>query len=111
MLRLPPTQRRRQLVKNTLKRSCDIISKTPIASEDSTFVAEQLPPLSYDSPHFPNRPSSKIRVVNADSLVAARSLISEFGVEETRGKVAVLNLADDYTPGGGWRSLLTAQVR
>jgi hypothetical protein len=45
-----------------------------------------------------------------DSFAAARALIYEFGVEETKGRVAVLNMANDRTPGGGWLSLSTAQV-
>jgi hypothetical protein len=108
---VPSIHRRQKLVNDTLERSASIIEKTPTATADSTFVAEQIPALSHDSSNFPNNPTSKIRVMNIDSFTAVRGLASEFGMEATRGKLAVLNMANDQTPGGGWRSFATAQVR
>lgn len=107
---IPPSALRRQIVRENAARSEQIIRDTPGAMASSTFFPSQLPVLLHDSPLFPNNPASKIRVVNSDSFVVARNLIQEFGVDATRGKLAVLNLANCQTPGGGYLGLSTAQV-
>lgn len=78
------------------------------ATSACTFY-EALPPLTDPSvaetcPSFPVDPSRKTRVVNSDSFEAARTLIFEHGASES--KVAVLNLASDLRPGGGWEVTL-----
>ncbi|KIY44997.1 hypothetical protein FISHEDRAFT_67243 [Fistulina hepatica ATCC 64428] len=75
------------------------------ATTDSTFVQQQLPPLDRAVPYFPNAAPSSIDVVNLDSYTAARDLIKAHS--DADGKIAVLNLASDMKPGGGWLRSLT----
>lgn len=107
---IPTQSELRQIVDENAARSGQIVKDTPGATNSSTFLRNQLPVLSRDSPLFPNNPTSKIRVVSSDSFVMARNLIQEYGVEVTRGKVAVLSLANSNKAGGAYLELSTAQV-
>lgn len=89
--------------------SLDTIARTPDitaahahsgATLESQFIPSQLPPLD---PH-PNANGFPISVINSDSFTAARAIIKRN--PEARGKVAVLNLASDQHPGGGWDQTL-----
>jgi len=88
----------REIAHDTLERTEEIVSSTSGASLDSEFLNDsQLPKLDRDGP---NHPPALIQVVNADSFTLARQLIKD--IPGAKGKVAVLNLASDAHPGGGW---------
>lgn len=97
---------RRQISEDTLARIPAILHEVRDGSPDSTFISEQLPPLSRDK--CPNFPPTKIKVINLDSFTAARDIIrraADNGIK-ARGKTAVLNLASDVEPAGGWAKTL-----
>ncbi|KII87163.1 hypothetical protein PLICRDRAFT_246234 [Plicaturopsis crispa FD-325 SS-3] len=89
---------RQRIARDTVARSPDITAETPGASASSTFIKDQLPPLSPDS--CPHHPPTKVRVVNSDAFTAAREILRRD--DTARGKTAVLNLACDEVPAGGW---------
>ncbi|KAF5376169.1 hypothetical protein D9757_009325 [Collybiopsis confluens] len=68
------------------------------ASSASTFIKEQLPPLASSS-HRLNKFTEKtpVEVINADTLIAARSMMDSAG-EHATGRTAVLNLASSEFP-------------
>jgi hypothetical protein len=105
-------KQRYKIAQDTVKRTPAIVQSVPGASLESTFFAEQipeesLPPLDPDSLA---RPAVKVEVINCDSFTAARNIIKE--LPDAEGKTAVLNLASDIEPGGGWiETLLRTQVR
>ncbi|THY06477.1 hypothetical protein D6D02_07466 [Aureobasidium pullulans] len=104
---LPDLATRRKICEDTIKRSEEITATTPNASLDSTFITSQTyPELSPLDPKFPDLQLQPIQVIDSDTFACARSILSadpEFGDE-----VAVLNLASDEEPGGGWRYTLSA---
>jgi len=98
---------RRKISEDTLDRIPAILHEVRKGSADSTFISEQLPPLPSDK--RPNHPPSNIRVINSDSFTAARDIIRNATAkgETAEGKMAVLNLASDLEPGGGWAYTLS----
>jgi len=93
------------VAEDTIARSSSITSEHAAqgATQDSTFISEQLPTLSpSDAEHEP----SPVLIVNSDSFTLARRLISE-DPENATGSTAVLNLASDVMPGGGWTTSLS----
>ena len=102
-------QKRRAVAEDTISRSKAIIHHhaTQGASHDSVFFdLDQLPRL--DTSSNPNLPAPEIRIVNSDSFTAARKDVDL----DARGKTAVLNMASDERPAGGWLdSLSRTQVR
>ena len=94
---------RREIALDTLRRTQDVISSTPGASDRSFFVSDQLPPL--DPTKCPRLQSTKVHVVGTDSYTAAREMIR--GFPEAIGKTAVLNLASDEKRAGGWMESFT----
>lgn len=75
---------------------------TPGGSTESTFMPAQLPALSpAASPHLA-RQQPRVRVLDSDAFAAAPSLLAA----DPAARVAVLNLASDAHPGGGWRHTL-----
>ncbi len=100
--------RRQKIANDTLGRIDTVLKEVPEGSLDSKFIPEQLPPLDQSKcPHFP---PAKVVVVNSDSFLAAREIIRRS--PSAKGKTAVLNLASDELPGGGWLwSLSRTQVR
>ncbi|KAH8105984.1 hypothetical protein BXZ70DRAFT_1004276 [Cristinia sonorae] len=98
---------RKKISEDTLARIPAILHEVREGSSDSTFISEQLPPLPKEK--CPNHPPTKIRVLNTDSFTAARNIMRnavEAG-DNADGKVAVLNLASDLQPGGGWAQTLS----
>ena len=96
------------IAEDTISRTPEVNASTPGASADSIFHAHQLPPLDKDN--CPNFPPVQVRIEPFDSFATARKYINEDPT--IRGKVAVLNLASDAYPGGGWRTTLCqTQVR
>lgn len=97
---------------DTLARADEIVASTPGASLASEFLRNaDLPKLKQKekSLPWPNHPPSPILVVNSDSYTLARRLHNE--QTEPKSKIAVLNLASDALPGGGWvRSLSRTQA-
>jgi hypothetical protein len=96
---------------DTIKRSPGIIQAhvREGASAKSTFISRQLPPLDQKKCPAPDAPKTAVEVLNADAFTAARNIVG--AQAEAMGKVAVLNLASDKYPGGGWtKSLSTTQV-
>ncbi|KAK1225330.1 hypothetical protein PQX77_011748 [Marasmius sp. AFHP31] len=99
---MAPDRRARYFIsKDTISRSEAIVAQhSPKgAALDSTFIGDQLPAL--DPASCPNHPPSPVELVNSDSYTAARNIIKRFP-DAADGKVAVLNLASDELPGGGW---------
>ena len=96
----PNLAHRELIAKDTLARTEKVILEHADmhATLSSTFVSEQLPAL--DQAKNPRLPPSAIDVVNSDSFTAARRLASS--IPKSKGKIAVLNLASDVMPGGGW---------
>ena len=96
------------IAEDTISRTPEIIAATPGASADSTFHANQLPPLTKDA--CPKFPPFTVRIERLDAFTTARKYIQ---IDPTiRGKVAVLNLASDLYRAGGWRDTLSkTQVR
>lgn len=89
---------RRAIAKDTLSRVDTILKEVPEGSLDSKFIPQQLPVLDQTNcPHFPR---SKVTIVNLDSFATARNIIKRS--PESKGKTAVLNLASDEVPAGGW---------
>lgn len=98
----PSYTQRRKIAEDTLDRISVILHEVREGSIDSTFVKEQLPPLQPLAAPFPSVP---IRVVNCDSFALARSIMNR--TDAARGKTAVLNLASDLEPAGGWTETLS----
>ncbi|KAJ6621475.1 hypothetical protein B0H10DRAFT_2215121 [Mycena sp. CBHHK59/15] len=90
---------RQNIARDTIRRTPDIIEEfaSEGASSDSTFFANQLPAIGSSSS---KNPPVEINVINSDSFTAARDIIAKN--PEARGKTAVLNLASDELPAGGW---------
>ncbi|TFK39528.1 hypothetical protein BDQ12DRAFT_681931 [Crucibulum laeve] len=98
----------RQIIANdTVARSESIVAEnlSEGASLDSIFIPKQLPAL--DASALPNSTyqPSDIAVVNSDSFTCARKVMEKY--PEARGKTAVLNLASDERPAGGWIASLS----
>ncbi|TQN65525.1 hypothetical protein CSHISOI_09959 [Colletotrichum shisoi] len=75
------------------------------ASSSEALHIDHLPPLRSSS--CPSHaPRATIRIVNADSLNAAVDLAA---LRPNAGRVAVLNMASDIRPGGGWLKGAVAQ--
>ncbi|RXW24393.1 hypothetical protein EST38_g1493 [Candolleomyces aberdarensis] len=91
---------RKAIAEDTIARMKGVIKQHARegATSSSTFIRDQLEPL--DPSKSPNAPSSLIEVINSDAFTIARRLISE--VPEAKGNTAVLNLASDEHPAGGW---------
>ena len=83
--------------KDTINRTSSIVASTPGASSSSTFYTEESCPALPLLNHEPY-PTSNVEVVNSDSFTAARKILRQ----DPEAKVAVLNLASDEQPGGGW---------
>ena len=68
-------------------------------------------PLTRQTAGFPDLPRTKVRVMNADSFNAAISLYDEGGGKNNKhqSRVAVLNMANEKNPGGGWLNGALAQ--
>ena len=96
---------RRKICQSSIAMSADIVAEEALqgATRNSTFITSQLPPLS--SNESPNVRLKPIRVLNGDSLTIARDLahsLADGSANTTVRRVAVLNLASDQLPGGGW---------
>jgi len=86
------------------------------ATTDSTFITEDLLTKELQTEisagnlkKLDSKSREPVRIINGDSFTVARSIMDEFP-EESKGKVAVLNLASDEMPGGGWiETLYTTQ--
>ncbi|KAF8074645.1 hypothetical protein FPV67DRAFT_1407943 [Lyophyllum atratum] len=97
----PGLAQRKAIAQDTMSRSEAIVRDHAAegATLDSSFLLlDQLPPM--DASGCPNFPPTNIEVVNSDSFTAARDIIRK--LPEANGKTAVLNLASDEAPGGGW---------
>jgi hypothetical protein len=101
---------RKELANDTIARSASIVASTPGASSSSTFISLQdLAPL--DTTQSPAFGETGVEIVNADAFTVARSIAAREGKADAEGKIAVLNLASDEYPGGGWLySLSKTQV-
>ena len=91
---------RRKICRDTVSRSPTIADETLNGTLESSFIPSQLPELLRSSSNFPQLQLRPINIIDSDAFAAAGSLISS---DHTKcGKVAVLNLANDEEPGGGW---------
>ncbi|KAK1235936.1 hypothetical protein PQX77_000823 [Marasmius sp. AFHP31] len=97
----PGDRARYEISRDTLARTEAITSQYSArgATLDSTFNSDQLSPLDPDS--SPNHPLSPVEFVKLDTFVAARNIVKRFP-NAAYGKIAILNLASDEKPGGGW---------
>jgi uncharacterized protein (TIGR02452 family) len=103
---LPDIATRRKICEDTITRSSHIRSTTSGASLHSTVIdTTTYPQLSPLDPSFPNLSLGNIEVVDSDTFACARSLVA--ASPDLCGKLAVLNLASDEEPGGGWRYTLS----
>ncbi|KZL71783.1 mitochondrial chaperone bcs1 [Colletotrichum incanum] len=75
------------------------------ASKSESLHMDYLPPLK-SSACPAHTPRPKIKIVNADTLNAAIDLAAQ---RPDGGRVAVLNMASDIHPGGGWLKGAVAQ--
>ncbi|KAK1956066.1 hypothetical protein LY78DRAFT_686390 [Colletotrichum sublineola] len=75
------------------------------ATMSESLHMDYLPPLK-SSACPAHRPRARIRIVNADTLNAAIDLAA---LRPDGGRVAVLNMASDIHPGGGWLKGAVAQ--
>ncbi|KAI0479028.1 hypothetical protein GGR56DRAFT_672992 [Xylariaceae sp. FL0804] len=111
---------RRRACEDTIRRSADVAAATPGGSLASVFVPAQLPPLTLLPPsrrenNHPAWPSATtIAIHDSDAFALARILAEPPPTQEENGEdgnggggVAVLNLANDQEPGGGWRYTLS----
>lgn len=101
-------EQRRGVCNDTIARSSNITAEHAYqgATLDSTFIAKQLPPLppAVDANSHTLNPNS-VQIINLDAFTLARQLMEE-DPEHAIGKTAVLNLASDIKPGGGWNYIL-----
>jgi uncharacterized protein (TIGR02452 family) len=104
---LPDLATRRKICEDTIARSDSVTANTPGASLSSTVVdSTTYPDLSPLDPLFPDLSLGNVVVVDSDSFACARGMVA--ASPDLRGKIAVLNLASDEEPGGGWRYTLSA---
>jgi uncharacterized protein (TIGR02452 family) len=104
---LPDLATRRKICEDTIARSSHTTSTTPGASLHSTVIdATTYPQLSPLDASFPNLSLGNIEVIDSDTFACARSILA--ASPDLRDKLAVLNLASDEEPGGGWRYTLSA---
>ncbi|KAF5358923.1 hypothetical protein D9758_004846 [Tetrapyrgos nigripes] len=107
----PAQAQRAEIVRKNKRRSAPIIDehKDEGATPSAIFIPQQLPPL--DPAKRPYSPDVKpqIQVVNSDTFLAVRELMNAIG-DDAKSGTAVLNLASDEVPGGGYTSLHTAQA-
>ncbi|KAJ9619912.1 hypothetical protein H2203_008186 [Taxawa tesnikishii (nom. ined.)] len=96
---------RRKICEDTIFRSPTIATETPHGSLDSSFVPSQLLALSRSSPTYPNLQLQPVKIIDSDAFAAARALLETDPARS--GRIAVLNLASDEEPGGGWRYTLS----
>ncbi|KAJ7261900.1 hypothetical protein C8J57DRAFT_1450840 [Mycena rebaudengoi] len=94
--------KRQQIYKDTVSRAVEIVNQNAQdgASLDSTFFPNQLAALIPGDAPLEVGGAVEISVINSDSFTAARDIISRN--PEAKGKTAVLNLASDAQPAGGW---------
>ncbi len=103
---LPSREELGRIARDTLDQTKYVI-RTHVkegATGDSTFYAKQLPALPALSP-LETTIKYPVEVVNDDSFATARNLMDEH--PDAIGRIAVLNLASDEEPGGGWLRYLT----
>lgn len=84
---------RLQTAKETQRLTPGVIGSTPGATADSDFYTELLPPLEESK----TRRDTRVHIENGDSFTVAQRLAAA-----GQKKVAVLNMASDRHPGGGW---------
>lgn len=95
------------IAQHTLKHTKSVIEEhaNEGATEDSIFYSEQLPSLPPLNASKQLGEGRLVLVINSDSFTAARKLFDEH--PDAKGSVAVLNLASDEEPAGGWLSSYT----
>lgn len=104
--KMPDIATRRRICEDTIKRSEHITATTPGASLSSSFITSTTyPELSPLGPAFPDLSLARIEVVDSDTFLCARKMLSIN--PNLLNKIAVLNLASDEEPGGGWRYSLS----
>lgn len=86
-------EQRQQTAKETRRLTSGIIGSTPGATADSDFYAELLPPLQQSKP----KRDTRVHIENGDTFTVAQRLAAT-----GQKTVAVLNMASDRHPGGGW---------
>lgn len=86
-------EQRQQTAKETQRLTPGIIRSTPGATADSTFYTELLPPLLQSK----TKRDTRVHIENGDTFTVAQRLAGK-----GQAKVAVLNMASDRNPGGGW---------
>lgn len=99
----------RRICEDTISRSNEIANDTKGGSLSSSFIPAQLSALSKASVGFPKLERRPVEILDSDSFAAARTLVraklNDTG--ENEHKIAVMNLASDEEPAGGWRYTLS----
>ncbi|KAK7470368.1 hypothetical protein VKT23_001795 [Stygiomarasmius scandens] len=103
----PAEAQRAEIVRLNKLRFKSIVTEHE-ADRPATFIPGQISPLDSSKRPYSTDIRPKISVINADSFVAARQLMDEVG-GDSKGSTAVLNMASDECPGGGYTSLAVAQ--
>ncbi|THV06383.1 hypothetical protein K435DRAFT_773334 [Dendrothele bispora CBS 962.96] len=105
----PSFGERAKIAKDTINRSPKITEEhsTQGATLDSTFISEQLPPLDPTKCPNPDHVPVQVEILDSDSFTAARNIMKDDAEALGKGKMAVLNLASDSEPGGGWAFTLS----
>ncbi|KAK7037395.1 hypothetical protein VNI00_011145 [Paramarasmius palmivorus] len=100
----PSLAERRQIAEDTQAHSDLVTVEHALqgATLKAFFTKDQLPAL--DPSSCPRYPSSPVDLVTSDTFAATRDLIERYP-DAANGKVAVLNLASDELPGGGWNKV------
>ncbi|THV08289.1 hypothetical protein K435DRAFT_847170 [Dendrothele bispora CBS 962.96] len=106
----PAEAQRAEIVRLNERRYKTIVSEHEAdgTSYPAIFISEQLPSLDPSKRSFSTDIKPEIRIVNADTFVAARELMNSVG-DDSKGSTAVLNMASDEYPGGGYMNLCIAQ--
>ncbi|CRG91110.1 hypothetical protein PISL3812_08158 [Talaromyces islandicus] len=86
-------EQRQQTAKETQRLTPDIIASTPGATAESNFYTELLPPLQQSK----TTRDTRVHIRNGDTFTVAQRLAAG-----GQTNVAVLNMASDRHPGGGW---------
>ncbi|KIK66650.1 hypothetical protein GYMLUDRAFT_909453 [Collybiopsis luxurians FD-317 M1] len=73
------------------------------ASVLSKFFGRQLPPLRPSKRPYIEPKNMPVEVFNGDTFVITRGLMDAVG-NDAKGKTAILSLASDRYPGGGWEA-------
>ncbi|KAH8827875.1 hypothetical protein DL96DRAFT_1527695 [Flagelloscypha sp. PMI_526] len=101
MAALPDLAERQRIAQDTLAQIPHILESYPTKARESYFIDHLL---SLDPCPHRERQLAEVSIHNADAYSVARSLLEQN--DAAKGRIAVLNLASDERPAGGWETTL-----